>query len=192
MTITADELTQAGIALSPAAFDALVRQIVREVGRTHRAVLAPPALPATEAAALAQAGLVDGPPPGGTDPVALTAARFAALLASSLTVPEAAARLRLSPARIRQSLAERTLYGFKYGHEWRLPAFQFAGDARVPGIERVFPQLDPAEHPVEVENWFTLPSAELTVDGELVSPRDWLLSGRPPEVVAEAAGLLDP
>jgi hypothetical protein len=102
-------------------------------------------------------------------------------------VAEAAARLGVNPTRVRQRLAERSLYGFKHGHEWRLPAFQFDERGAVPGIEPVFARLDPDEHPVEVENWFTLPSPELELNGRLVSPREWLLAGGAPATVAEVA-----
>ncbi len=111
----------------------------------------------------------------------------------SLSTAEAAARLGVNSSRIRQRLLARTLYGFKDGAGWRVPEFQFDGDHLVPGIESVFPEIQPTASPVAVARWFVLPWEDLVVDEELetvVSPRAWLLEGRDPAPVASQAQLL--
>jgi hypothetical protein len=119
-----------------------------------------------------------------------TIARYAALLAESRTVAEAAEVLGVDESRVRQRLAARTLYGLKRGRDWHLPAFQFADEGEVPNIGAVVSRLHPDLHPVAVANWFTLPTPDLLIEGEPVSPRDWLRSGGAPGLVAAMAAEL--
>jgi hypothetical protein len=183
-------LERAGIALS----DAEVARLLDEALATFLPERPPadPAreLPPGEIEALRRMGLEPAPTPDrGADPVARTAFEYAALVASSLTVPQAAARLRVDGSRVRQRLAERSLYGIRLPSGWRLPLFQFTEDGLVPGVGRVLPQLDPELHPVEVASWFATPDSDLFFDDEEtpVSPLDWLRTGRPPGRVAELA-----
>ena len=104
-------------------------------------------------------------------------------------------------SRIRQRLLERSLIGIRRGRGWLLPRYQFQVQeqdgqpvvrALVPGIEQVFPRLSPELHPVALWRWFSSPSTELVPEDEdaPLSPRDWLIAGREPAVVARlAAGL---
>ena len=46
-------------------------------------------------------------------------------------------------SRIRQRLADRSLYGLKDGNAWLLPAFQFGSNALVPGVSVVVRRLPP-------------------------------------------------
>src|SRR5215211_6208125 len=138
-----------------------------------------------EIVALKEGGLDLSPREVGPDPLARTAAKYAALLASALTTGEAAEVLGVGESRIRQRLREGTLYGMKSGRENRLPAFQFEGAKEVPRIAEVLERMDRSLHPVAVLNWFTLPNPDLYLDEEEarpVSPRYWLLSGGDPEV----------
>jgi hypothetical protein len=131
--------------------------------------------------------------PAEDDPLARSIAEYAALIKTSITVAEAARRLGVEPSRIRQRLGERSLYGFRPEGEWLLPAFQFDEDRVVPGIAAALRRLDPELHPIAVEAFFLEPNAELDPEaGETrpVSPRDWLRSGREPEVVVRLAAEL--
>jgi len=127
------------------------------------------------------------------DPIARTAFEYAVLRATGLTTHEAAKRLRVNDSRVRQRLAERALYGIKAGDEWRLPAFQFARAALVPGIDRVLPRLPKSLNPVAVYRWFHTPNPDLEEregQGRALTPLQWLQTGNDPDVVAElAAGL---
>ncbi len=140
-----------------------------------------------EIGALESAGLGSDSPVGlTTDPVARAAAETAALWATSLRVTDAAERLGVDPSRIRQRLGERSLYGAKRGGEWHLPAFQFAEDSLVDGIDQVLRFLPEGMHPVAVWNWFRFPKPELENDaGQPLSPLDWLRGGWPAAPVAE-------
>ena len=125
-------------------------------------------------------------------PLIRSGVAYSALLASSLSVSQAAARLHVDDSRIRQRLGERTLYGIKLKSVWRLPRFQFIEQGMVPGIERVLPHLDPALHPLSVVGWFTTPNPDLVYgeDEEPGSPLDWLRAGYPAEPLSELAGSL--
>ena len=144
-----------------------------------------------EVAVLEEGGLDLSPPAvEEPDPLARTAARYAALLATALTTREAAGLLGTGESRVRQRLKDKTLYGVKAGRENRLPAFQFEGGKEVPGIGEVLRQVDRSLHPVALSNWFTLPNPDLYLDeGEerAVSPREWLLSGGAPGVLVPLA-----
>jgi excisionase family DNA binding protein len=139
---------------------------------------------------LEEGGLDLSPQEAGPDPLARTAAKYVALLASALTTKEAAEVLEVGESRVRQRLREKTLYGMKAGRENRLPAFQFAAGKEVPGIGKVLKHVDSSLHPVAVLNWFMLPNPDLFLDEEEaspVSPRHWLLSGSDPKVLARLA-----
>jgi len=126
---------------------------------------------------------------GAASPLALTAADHAVLAATALTVPELASRLGVDQSRVRQQLARHTLYGIEDGKAWRIPLFQLddVGQALVPDLHRVAPHWI-GVHPVEVARWFTLPHVDLEdADERPISPRDWLLTGGDPGVVATLA-----
>lgn len=89
---------------------------------------------------------------GPHDPIVQTAAVYASLLASSLTVSQAAQILGVTTGRVRQELYAGTIYGLKEVSAWRLPRWQFADDLTglLPGIRRVLPHLDRGLHPVAI------------------------------------------
>lgn len=124
--------------------------------------------------------------------LASTAARYAALLASALTEAEAAELLGVSEGRVRQRVAEGTLYVVRAGKERRLPRFQFAAEGEVAHVGEVLRVLAADAHPVSVERWFTEPDPDLYLseEGDPVSPRDWLLSGGLPEALKPLAAEL--
>ena len=150
-----------------------------------------------DAAALERGGLALEPldVPGPDDPIMKTVATYASLLASSLTVSQVAHILGVSTGRVRQELYAGAIYGIKETGGWRLLRWQLTDDLTglLPGIRRVLPHLDRGIHPVAVYTWFTSPDPDLTIDENeeiTLSPRDWLRSGRDPQVVADLAGAL--
>ncbi len=70
------------------------------------------------------------------------------------------------------------------------PDFQFERTGEVPNIGAVLARLDAELHPVAVATWFTLPNPDLVIEGEPVSPRDWLRSGGAGRPVATLAAAL--
>lgn len=137
--------------------------------------------------ALNEAGVdLSGPAEGKADPVLTTAARYARFMSNSLTVRDAAQLLGVTEGRVRQRLAERTLYGVRSGtREWRLPQWQFVSDGALPGLAEVLTTLPVALHPLAIDSFFKSPSPELNVDGEDLSPVQWLETGGDPTLVAE-------
>ena len=124
-----------------------------------------------------------------THPLIKSAAAYAALIGSSLSVAQAASRLHVAGSRVRQRLGERTLYGIKMRSGWRLPLFQFTDQGTVPGIDAVMQRLDPTLHPLSVVGWFTTPNPDLTYgdDEQPVSALTWLMAGRSVGPVIELA-----
>ena len=130
--------------------------------------------------------VVDG---GCSGAYARTLADYAALIKASLSVEAAAAALGVNASRVRQRLAERSLYGFQAGGRWRLPGFQFDQQRTLPHLRRVLAALDPELHPLEVEHFFVTPDPDLEaagIEGPL-APRDWLRLGLPSEPVIRLA-----
>jgi hypothetical protein len=194
MGLTSEALHQVGVSMSPAELEELLLSTLREM-RLPSALPDPyKELTAEESAALERGGFSLEPieREGLDDPIARTAAKYTSLIATALTVNQAAAMLGVNPSRIRQQLLDHTIYGIKVAHSWRLPLFQFDDDRLLPGVGEVFSRLDWTVHPVGVYNWFVNPDPDLQADEDQapLSPRDWLRSGRSPELVAALASAL--
>lgn len=195
MELTEKELRDRGIRREPGEIEEDARRFASQVllfMPTGRWVAEPEiGFGPGEATVLQEGGLDLSPlAVGEPDPLARTAAKYAAVLATALTTREAADLLGVSEGRVRQRLKEGTLYGLKAGRENRLPAFQFEGGREVRGIGEVLRSLDRSVHPVALLGWFTLPNPDLYLDVEeerAVSPREWLLSGGDPGVLVPLA-----
>ncbi|MGI9286710.1 MAG: hypothetical protein ACR2P1_15090 [Pseudomonadales bacterium] len=130
----------------------------------------------------------------GPDPLAQTAVKYAAIIERSLTSKQASRRLALAGSRIRQMIADRTLYSFLVDGTRYIPEFQFLADGKlVPNIIQVNRALNPKLHPVEVYNWLHLPNVDLFLADDMdktVSPLDWLKAGLDTDFVVLLAGRL--
>ncbi len=115
-----------------------------------------------------------------TDPEAVAAARLNRdirmqdLVSRSLSVTDAAERLGVSTARVRQRLGEGTLWAFSAGPRRLLPPAQFTDTGAVPHLERVMPLVAKDLHPLTVQALLTTPQPALTVEGRPVSIVQWL------------------
>jgi hypothetical protein len=145
-----------------------------------------------ELAILAEGAFREGDSREQSRALAKTMVLFSQLLKTGLTTHEAAQRLRVDDARVRQRLGDGTLYGIKtLRGEWKLPVFQFMPEGgEVPGIAKVLRSIQRDLHPVEVLTWFTSPDPEFEVHGEPLSPLSWLRSGGNAEKVAGVAAEL--
>ena len=131
----------------------------------------------------------DVPVNADSDPLLRSQAQYMALLEESLSAAEAAKLLRVDVTRVRQRLRERSLYGLEYEGAWRLPRFQFERRLIIPGLAQVLKALPPDLFPLDVLDWFLLPESELQLESDAapLSPRAWLLSGRPIDAVVKVA-----
>jgi hypothetical protein len=88
-----------------------------------------------------------------------------------------------------QRLRERSLFGIEHEGSWRLPRFQFERRLVIPGLAQILKTLPPDLFPLDVVDWFVLPDSDLQLDSDTapLSPREWLLSGRPAEAVVALA-----
>ena len=148
-------------------------------------------LSVSEATALRSVGAYpDVTPVGvGNDPLLQCQAQYMALLEESLSAADAAELLHVDVSRIRQRLRERSLFGIDHEGSWRLPRFQFGHRLVIPGLARVLKALPADLFPLDVVDWFALPDPDLQLNGDAapLSPREWLMSGRPAEPVIELA-----
>ena len=184
-----------GINVSPEVMERMVAAAVDDLPRTLYPTDPSHDLTKAERDALIRGGLDLTPRDlGEDDPLARTAADYAALLRRSKTVAETAKLLGVNESRVRQRLNSKppTLYGFKLEGEWRVPDFIFVGKRLVSGIGELASKLRPDLHPVGFFRWFTMPDPDLDVaEGEEpLSPRLWLLSGHSPGIVADLAAEL--
>ncbi|MHB8476881.1 MAG: DNA-binding protein [Steroidobacteraceae bacterium] len=123
------------------------------------------------------------------DPLIGSHAQYMALLEDSLSAAEAAKLLRVDASRVRQRLRARSLFGIEYEGGWRLPRFQFERRLVIPGLAQVLKSLPADLFPLDTVDWFVIPDPDLQLDGDAspLSPREWLLSGRPVEAVVTLA-----
>lgn len=143
-------------------------------------------------AALADVGLDLSPQSSDeTDQRARSVATHAVFAESALTVADAADLLGVDDSRIRHKLAQRRLTGWKdHSGGWRLPRWQFTPTSVLPGLEvllRVLPSDQPA---LVVAAFMCTPQSDLVINGKPATPRQWLLAGGDPELVAELASIL--
>ncbi len=183
-----------GLQIEPENLSSLFEDALHDMRRT----LFPPDpaadLPAPEVAALRRGGFELAPVTAeSSNALARTAAEYAVLCGTSLSAGETAQKLGVDPSRVRQLLAARKIYGLQMRGAWKIPVFQFDGDRLLPGLEEVIPVLPEDLHPVAIYHWFTTPNPDLVPGGseQGLSPREWLLSGHSPKVVAELASDLD-
>ena len=182
-----------GLDVEPKGLAAALRVAIAQIEALYRAKPGQEGLTAEEVEAARSGGLDPQPARGArADPLVQGVVAYASLIHTGLTTRQTAARLGVSDARVRQRLQARTLLAVREGRSWKLPVFQFTKRGALPGWGQVCPSLPPAASPVAVERWLRLPHPDL-VTGENetpISPRAWLLEGRPPEAVAALAGEL--
>ncbi|BEP14381.1 hypothetical protein acdb102_26920 [Acidothermaceae bacterium B102] len=195
-TLTMSSLTVAGVlARRGLSFDEadLAEAVEQALGR-YLSVPGSAPLAASQRATL-QAGGLDLDATGAYATAATrTAADYAALVATALSVPEAAARLGVDGSRVRHRIAAGELWALHgSGRRRLLPVLQFSADGGVvPGLSDVLRALPDDLHPLEVAGFLTGRRTDLRLRGRDQSPVDWLVrGGGVADVVAAAAGVRD-
>ncbi|MDT8915050.1 DNA-binding protein [Amycolatopsis sp. PS_44_ISF1] len=120
---------------------------------------------------------------------ARTVAAHAVLADSALSVPEAAQALGVDDSRIRHRLKEGRLTGWK-DQGWRLPSWQFNGSGVLPGLEVVLRAVPEDQPALVVAAFMNTPQSDLVISDRPATPRQWLLSGGDPELVAALVATL--
>ena len=183
-----EALDASQLSAEPARFVARVKEAIREM-RGAVAVGAPEEQLDERTVEFLRSGGLDMSPArqDEPDPVAGTAARYAALLADSTDVAGVVGRLGVDESRVRRLLRERAIFGFKEEDGWRVPIAQFDVTGQVRGLRQVFVGLRDGLHPVSAWRWLTLPNEDLELEGQSVSPLDWLRSGGDIQLVRSLA-----
>lgn len=193
---TLDLLRSRGITTPPAVLQKMLEEVIEKLPASPfhsdpRRELTPP-----EVEELKKAGFDLKPKNlGKKDPVARSVTLYAGMLTTALSVREVAKLLDVNTSRIRQRLSqERTLYGLKSQSQWLVPTFQFDNGRVIPGVDEVISSLPGSLSPVAVLSWFVSPNPDLELELEppgpetrRLSPREWLLAGYDPKVVAALA-----
>lgn len=108
------------------------------------------------------------------------------LLAGAVTVQEAAVRMEVSASRVRHLVADKQLVAIRTSRRLLLPAWQFDDDGKpLRGLRDVLKHARSPEHPLAMQAFMTTPQNELQVDGRVMTPREWLISGGKPDDLAE-------
>lgn len=171
----------------PSALNEALREAIDSL---HQTLYAPSnsELTAPEAALLENAGADLDDHPDLSDPLLEYATEFGAILATSLRVTEAAKRLGgVTAVRVRQLIADRTLFALRSGGRWKIPVFQFHDAGLVPNIGIVNAALSPTIDAVSVLRWYRTPDPELATPNGALCPLDWLKLGMDPGAVAKIA-----
>jgi hypothetical protein len=146
-------------------------------------------VPEAELDALREAGIsLRGSPadPSGAAQVALGLARFQRFRDEALTAAEAARMLNVTDSRVRQLIASGEVVTIPNSDGHLLPAWQFAGGRLVPGLPELIEAIEDV-HPLTLASFMTLPDVDLEVEGQPVSPVQWLLGGGDVESVTDLA-----
>ena len=107
------------------------------------------------------------------------------MLSTAMSVKQTAAVLDVTEGRVRQRLQARTLLGIERGGVWLVPRFQFPDEVELTGIDEVLPAFPYDVHPAAVYAFLTNASVDLEIEGEALSPKQWLLAGGPTDAVVE-------
>ena len=115
------------------------------------------------------------------------AGHTARLISTAYSANEVAELLGVSDSRVRQRRGDRTLWAIEDAGGWVFPALQFENtDGRrrqIRHLDRVLPAIPTDMHPLAVARLLTTAQPDLVVDGQPVSPLQWLRDGGDVRVV---------
>jgi hypothetical protein len=181
-----------GLEVEPKGLSAALRAAVEAVEAAYYPERGQEGLTSEEMRVARAGGLSTADDSTAGDPLVQGVVAYASLLDTGLTTTQAAKRIGVTDARIRQRLAERTLLAVREGRVWKLPIFQFTRRGELTGWGEVCSRLPLAVSPVALARWLSLPHPDLVVgeDERATSPREWLAAGRPAQTVAQLAAEL--
>ena len=123
-----------------------------------------------------------------SEPVLEGMTREALMTADAIPLAEAARRMGVSDARLRQRIASGSLMAIHrpHGRGWLIPTFQLTDGGELPHLGRV---LQAAGRPVSaqaMDRFFSIPREDLQGS----TPRDWLIAGQDPSIIESILGSL--
>lgn len=122
---------------------------------------------------------------------ARSAARSVAEVAGTLSRREAAELLGIDQTRLSHRVRDGAIYAYPgAGGRRRFPDWQFRAGGVLPRLSEVLTALPQATHPMTIRSFMTTPDDALLLNGEPVSPVDWLDAGGDPAPVCELAETL--
>lgn len=121
----------------------------------------------------------------GSENMTKIASEYALMVSTAYAQRDVAELLGVSTSRIRQRIDSHTLYVINDAGGRVCPGFQFTDSGTLPGLEAVLSAISKTAHPLAVQRFFMTISPDLESEllGSILSPRDWLLTGHPPEPV---------
>ncbi|MFK5950195.1 MAG: hypothetical protein QM500_15630 [Methylococcales bacterium] len=124
--------------------------------------------------------------------ITLVASEYAIMVTSAYSQKEVAKRLKVSTSRVRQKIAEGSLYAITGTNGRVCPKWQFCDEGALPNLEIVLSSISKDVHPVSVQRFFLTisPDLESSMLETVLSPRDWLVTGHPPNEVLLLASAL--
>jgi hypothetical protein len=171
--------------------EAALHIAARVLERAHETVEEDVPLSASEKQALGRLGVDTSDTESDADfyrsgPVLDGMTRQALMTAEAVPLAEAARRMGVSDARLRQRIAAGSLMAVHrpHGRGWLIPAFQLTEAGEVPHLSRV---LQAAGRPISAQSmdrFFRTPREDL----EGMSPRDWLIAGHDPAIIESILG----
>jgi hypothetical protein len=181
MTTVESVVLEFGNGLDPQDFARELDRVMRDRARSD-----PRALSAHDRDVLLQVGVPTADLQAG-EPRTLVGAAADLLEAQGgmRTVGGTAELLGRSPSRIRGAIADGSLFAVKLGRSWMLPDWQFDGARPLPSLRAVLAAVPEGMSALALGRLLTEPHGELTLDGVPVSPRHWLLAGRPAAPVTD-------
>lgn len=107
--------------------------------------------------------------------------RQALMTADAVPLAEAARRMGVSDARLRQRIAAGSLMAVHrpHGRGWLIPAFQLTEAGEVPHLSRALQATGRPVSAQAMDRFFRTPREDL----EGVSPREWLIAGHDPAII---------
>ena len=130
-----------GLDVEPKGLAAALQVAIAQIEALYRVKPGQEGLTVEEVEAARSGGLDPQPARGArADPLVQGVVAYASLILTGLTTRQAAARLGVSDARVRQRLQARTLLAVREGLSWKLPVFQFTKRGALPGWSAGLPE----------------------------------------------------
>lgn len=107
---------------------------------------------------------------------------------ASLSAAEVAEQLGIDASRVRHRQAKGSLHSFMAGGKRRYPTWQFTGNSAqpvLPGLAAVIKAFPSDKHPASIKGFMSTPQESLLIDGERVTPAEWLLHGGNTQAVVD-------